>query len=81
MIILQALLIVLILYFIFYFISGQLSPNEWGPVLKTKISNEAHENIDMLPKTKRLLKDFYLPFNKQMADFMGDKRYLFNQSD
>jgi len=31
----------------------------------------------MLNKTRALLHAFFAPFNKRMADFMNDERYLF----
>ncbi len=34
---------------------------------------------DILPKTRRLLEEFYEPYNKQLADFLQDDRFLWRK--
>ena len=31
----------------------------------------------MLPETKKMLDEFYAPYNEQLADLMSDQRFLF----
>ena len=31
----------------------------------------------MLPETKKLLDEFYAPYNQQLAELMNDDRFLF----
>ena len=31
---------------------------------------------DMLPSTRQILTDFYRQYNEELADMLGDKRYL-----
>ena len=33
---------------------------------------------DMMPKTKKLLTDFYAPYNKQLVELVGDERFLWS---
>ncbi len=40
----------------------------------TKKEKKGHGNI--LPKTRRLLEEFYEPYNKQLGDFLKDDRFL-----
>jgi N-acetylgalactosamine 4-sulfate 6-O-sulfotransferase len=35
------------------------------------------QTFKMLPQTKKMLDDFYRPFNKRLADFMGNEKFLF----
>ena len=34
---------------------------------------------DMMPKTRKLLTDFYAPHNKQLVELVGDERFLWSQ--
>lgn len=55
-----------------------LSDAECERIMNTKVFNQnkaGHQ--EMLNETKALLREFYKPFNKQLATFMNDEIYLF----
>ena len=33
---------------------------------------------DMMPETRKLLTDFYAPYNKQLVKLIGDERFLWS---
>ncbi|XP_072030891.1 carbohydrate sulfotransferase 15-like isoform X2 [Amphiura filiformis] len=39
---------------------------------------QSNKHGDILPKTRKLLDEFYAPYNKQLATFLKDKRFLWN---
>ena len=36
---------------------------------------------DMLPETRRILTDFYRPYNKMLAELLSDERFTWNDSE
>ena len=45
---------------------------------KNKRRPAAADLGDMLPESRRLLNNFFLPFNEALADLLGDKRFSWN---
>jgi len=43
---------------------------------KTKVWNYHPSTRSMLSKTRKMLTNFYQPFNEQLAQFMGDDSFL-----
>ena len=46
---------------------------------ETRVNWEKYRN-SMLPETRKLLDDLYEPFNKLLADLLGDDRFLFKRT-
>ena len=44
-------------------------------------SDKYREKFAMLPETERMLREFYRPHNKKLAELLSDKLYLWNESD
>lgn len=60
----------------------KLNNTEFNHVIHVPIANE-RKNKDkqvgqMLDKTKQLLREFYQPYNKELATLLGDDRFLWN---
>jgi N-acetylgalactosamine 4-sulfate 6-O-sulfotransferase len=59
----------------------ELSESEWGDVMGMPAKNVQKKRAPMLPQTKQLLDDFYAPFNKALAEALGDERYLWKDEE
>jgi N-acetylgalactosamine 4-sulfate 6-O-sulfotransferase len=59
-----------------------LTDNEWIKVLGVARTNEQSSRYPkMLPETRKLLTDFYAPFNEKLSQLMGgDSRWLWKDS-
>jgi N-acetylgalactosamine 4-sulfate 6-O-sulfotransferase len=58
--------------------------NEIQDYLKTSTivtnRNRGYEKAgDMMPKTRKILTDFYRPYNEKLAVLLGDKGFLFEE--
>lgn len=60
----------------------QLSDKEFSNVLKTPIANKRKKKDKRVGKmreeTKTILKEFYDPYNRELASLLGDNRFLWN---
>lgn len=62
---------------IFQFLgSRELNDKEMETVMKMPAKNVGSKREEMLPKTRKMLEDFYAPFNQRLAQKLGDERYL-----
>lgn len=62
---------------IFQFLGARdLNKTEMETVMKMPAKNVGGKREEMLPETRKLLEDFYAPFNKRLAEKLADKRYL-----
>ncbi len=56
-----------------------LTEHEWLKMLGVPRTNEQGSRYPrMLPETLKILSDFYQPFNEQLADLLGDERWLWH---
>ena len=53
-----------------------LTESEWSDVMDMPVKNVGKGKTEMLPKTRKLLEEFYKPFNAMLASKLGDDRYL-----
>ena len=53
-----------------------LTAPEWDKVMGMPVKNVGKDKSEMLPETRKLLSDFYAPFNEMLAENLGDERYL-----
>ena len=51
-------------------------PSDIARILLVNQENTQSVHIPMLPKTGKLLSEFFLPFNKQLVELIGDTRFL-----
>ena len=57
---------------------GSMPDDAWRSILRRGVANTAArrgDSLPMLPETKRLLDDFYRPFNRDLAQMLNDKRF------
>lgn len=50
-------------------VDKKVNPNPWANHFKTS-------KFEMLPKTRTLLREFYLPYNNMLVQLLDDRRYL-----
>ena len=52
---------------------------EWDVILQMPTRNKQSDKYaKMLPATRDMLRAFYEPFNKKLAQLLNDERYLWN---
>ncbi len=58
-----------------------LSSAEWDQVMAMPPRNKNSDKYQkMKPETRKLLSDFYAPYNKKLAQLLGDDRWLWQDS-
>lgn len=57
-----------------------LTEPEWGKVMSMPVKNVGKDKSKMLPETRKLLQDFYAPFNAMLSKQLGDERYLWKDT-
>ena len=62
-----------------YFITDTLSQSAGAALADLPRTNDQRENITMWPVTRALLKEFYAPTNKALADMLQDDGYLWDE--
>ena len=53
-----------------------LTEPEWGTVMSMPVKNVGKDKSEMLPETRKLLSQFYAPYNAMLAKLLNDDRYL-----
>jgi len=53
-----------------------LTEVEWEKVMGMPVKNVGKDKTDMLPETRKMLEEFYAPFNAMLASKLSDERYL-----
>eukprot|EP01104_Vermistella_antarctica_P006028 TRINITY_DN16767_c0_g1_i1.p1 TRINITY_DN16767_c0_g1~~TRINITY_DN16767_c0_g1_i1.p1 ORF type:complete len:505 (+),score=54.76 TRINITY_DN16767_c0_g1_i1:229-1743(+) len=57
-----------------------LSREEMGRVVDHNLKNrKSGDVIEMLPETRKLLTEFYQPYNEELARLLGDDRFLWSE--
>ena len=49
--------------------------------LSTHKQNVHHDNTTMLPETRKILSKFFQPFNEKLVELIGDKRFLWEDTE
>lgn len=53
------------------------SAEHWDTIMAMPVRNKQSDKYEkMMPETRQLLRDFYAPFNRKLADLLQDERYL-----
>lgn len=66
-----------IMFVLFSLFTEQLSEKEEEKILQKARQNKSRSKRKLLPQTKKILDDFYRPYNKEMALLMGDDKFLY----
>ena len=64
---------------LFYFIKDTLLQSAGAALANLPRTNDQRQNITMWPETRALLKEFYAPANKALADMLQDEGYLWDE--
>ncbi|KAK2150410.1 hypothetical protein LSH36_406g02061 [Paralvinella palmiformis] len=51
---------------------GELSPDQERQVAESQITNKSPQTTMMYDETRQLLKDFFLPYNRRLAQLLGE---------
>ena len=55
-------------------------PNQTAGLLLTRKRNKHGVNTSMLPETRAILSEFFHPFNEKLVQLIGDKRFLWEDT-
>lgn len=55
--------------------------DEWAAILGAAAIRSAGTGQDMLPEAREAVTEFYRPFNEDLADLLGDKKWLWKHSE